>query len=158
AAAVDHPPMVFEDQALSVHVVDQIRRAVGMRPVVAKLGANRSPRALHDLATALARRVDGFVLVDGLQRRVVKPDGTPAFTGVGRALAGIWGGGVGDPCHVRVRERLAWRKGGAGDRPPLAVGGIPTAEPAREPLSPGVDGAMICTAALVDPLLAARFR
>jgi dihydroorotate dehydrogenase len=158
AAIADHPPMVFEDQALSVHVVDQIRRAVGMRPVVAKLGATRSPRTLHDLATALARRVDGFVLVDGLLRRVVKPDGTPAFTGTGRELAGISGEAVWDHCRVQVQELLAWRKAGAWDRTILAVGGITTVERTRETLSSGVDGAMICTAALVDPLLAARFR
>ncbi|HMB34894.1 MAG TPA: hypothetical protein VKV41_12730 [Methylomirabilota bacterium] len=158
AAAVDHPSMVFEDQALSVHVVDQIRRAVGMRPVIAKLGATRSPRTLHDLATALARRVDGFVLVDGLLRRVVKPDGTPAFTGTGRELAGISGEAVWDHCRVQVQELLAWRKAGAWDRAILAVGGITTVERARETLSTGVNGTMICTAALVDPLLAARFR
>jgi dihydroorotate dehydrogenase (NAD+) catalytic subunit len=158
AAAADHPAMVFEDQALSVHVVDQIRRAVGTRPVVAKLGAARSPRALHDVATALARRVDGFVLVDGVQRRVVKPDGAPAFAGAGREVAGISGDAVWEHCRVQVQELLAWRKAGAWDRTILAVGGITTVGRAREVLAAGVEGAMIGTAALVDPLLAARFR
>jgi dihydroorotate dehydrogenase (NAD+) catalytic subunit len=158
AAGPEHPQMVFEDQALALHVVDQIRRAVGTRPVVAKLGATRSPRVLHDLATALARRVDGFVLVDGLQRRVVKPDGAPAFPGAEREIASIGGAAVWDHCRVQIHELIAWRKAGAWDRAILGVGGITTVARAREELAAGVQAALIGTAALVDPLLAARFR
>jgi dihydroorotate dehydrogenase (NAD+) catalytic subunit len=158
AVVAEHAPMVFEDQALSVHVVDQIRRAVGTRPVLAKLGAARSPRTLHDLATALARRVDGFVLVEGLQRRVVKPDGTPGFRGAGREVAGISGEAVWDHSRVQVQELVAWRKAGAWDRTILAVGGITTVERARDTLETGVQAAMVGTASLADPLFAARFR
>ena len=64
--------MIFENPALSALIVDRVRRAVGQRPIVAKIGATRSPRALHELASRLAPRLDGFVLVNGLERRVVK--------------------------------------------------------------------------------------
>jgi dihydroorotate dehydrogenase (NAD+) catalytic subunit len=154
----ERPQMVFEDQALSTHVVQQVRRAVGSRPVLAKLGPSRSPRVLHDLATALARWVDGFVLVNGLDRRVVKADGTPALPGPGRELAGISGDAVWDHSRVQMQELIAWRKAGAWDRAIFAVGGITTVERAREALAAGAQAAMVATAALVDPLLAARFR
>lgn len=154
----ERPQMVFEDQALATHVVEQMRRAVGARPVVAKLGATRSPRALHDLATALARWVDGFVLVDGLQRRVLKADGTPALLGAGRELAGVSGGAVWEHSRIQVQELMAWRKAGAWDRAILAVGGITTVARARDELAAGAQASMVATAALVDPLLAARFR
>jgi dihydroorotate dehydrogenase (NAD+) catalytic subunit len=156
--AGERPQMVFEDQALSAHIVARVRRAVGGKPVVAKLGASRSPRALHDLATALARWVDGFVLVNGLQRRVVKPDGTPALPGAGRELAGVVGSAIWDSCRVQVEELCAWRKAGAWNKTILAVGGITTVERARESLAAGANAALVGTAALVDPLLAARFR
>ena len=123
--SAERPQMVFEDQALAAHVVEMVRRAVGARPVVAKLGAMRSPRALHDLATALARWVDGFALVNDLQRRLVKPDGTLALPGEGRELAGIAGAVVWDHSRVQVRELIAWRKAGAWDRAILAVGALP---------------------------------
>ena len=125
---------------------------------MAKLGASRSPRALHDLATALARWVDGFVLVNGLQRRVVKADGTPALPGAGRELAGVVGSDVWDSCRVQVEELCAWRKAGAWSKAIIAVGGITTVERAQESLAAGANAALVMTAALVDPLLAARFR
>ena len=156
--AAEIPQMVFEDAALSAHILAKVRRAVGARPVLAKLGASRSPRALHDLATAIARWVDGFVLVNGLQRRVVKADGTPALPGPGRELAGVSGAAVWDSCKMQVEELAAWRKAGAWDKLILAVGGITTVERAREALAVGANAAMVATAALVDPLIAARFR
>jgi dihydroorotate dehydrogenase (NAD+) catalytic subunit len=156
--AAEHPQMVFEDPVLSALILARVRRAVGAQPVVAKIGASRSPRALHDLATAIARWVDGFVLVNGLQRRVVKADEMPALPGPGRELAGVSGAAVWDPCRIQVAELCAWRKAGAWNKVILAVGGITTVERAREALAVGADAAMVATAALVDPLLAARFR
>src|SRR5262249_8881741 len=160
--------MVHEDLSLSVHVVQRVRRAVGLRPLVAKIGAMRSPRALHDLATATARWLDGFTLLNGLQRRVVKADGAPALpgpgpgpaagAGPGRELAGVAGAAVWEHCRVQVAELCAWRKAGAWDRAVLAVGGITSVERARESLQDGANAALVATAALVDPLLAARFR
>jgi dihydroorotate dehydrogenase (NAD+) catalytic subunit len=154
----EHPQMLFENPALSALIAERVRRAVGHRPVIAKLGASRSPRPLHELATRLAPYLDGFILVNGLQRRVVTADGTAAFTGAGRELAGICGADVYDHCRVQMEELLAWRKAGAWSRAILAVGGITTVERARAALAAGADAVMVATAAIVDPLLAARFR
>jgi len=151
------PQMVFENATLAAHVVERVRRAVGTRPLIAKLGATPSPRALHDLAARLAPWLDGFILVDGLQRRVVKASGAPALPG-GRELAGVSGADVYDHCRIQVDELLAWRKAGAWDRAVLAVGGLTTVERARAALEAGADAAMVATAALTDPLLAARCR
>ena len=148
--------MVYENPALSAYIVDHVRRAVGQRPVIAKLGATRSPRALHELATRLAPRLDGFILVNGLHRNVVKRDGTPAFSGEGRTIAGIAGAGIYSQCRVQVEELLAWRKAGAWSRAILAVGGLTTVERVRDTRASGADAAMVATAALVDPLIATR--
>jgi dihydroorotate dehydrogenase (NAD+) catalytic subunit len=153
----EQPQMLFENVPLSTYIVDQVRRAVGQRPVIVKLGATRSPRALHELASRLAPRVDGFILVNGLYRKVVKSDGTPAFPGPNRALARLVGAGVYEQCQVQVEELLAWRKAGAWQRAILAVGGLTTAERARRALASGAEAAMVATAALVDPLFATRF-
>lgn len=154
----EHPQMVFENPAVSAVVVERVRRAVGTQPVIAKLGASRSPRLLHDLATRIAPWLDGFILVNGLQRRVVRPNGTPAFPGPGRELAGVSGAAVYETCRMQVQELIAWRRAGAWSRVILAVGGITTVERARAALASGADAAMVGTAALVDPLLAARWR
>jgi len=153
----DQSQMLYENLPLSAHVVEVVRRAVGLRPVIAKLGATRSPRVLHELASRLAPRLDGFVLVDGLRRRVVKPDGSPAFPGEDRAMGDLAGAGVHGPCQIQVDELLAWRKAGAWSRAILAVGGLTTVERVRHALVAGADAAMVATAALLDPLIAARW-
>jgi dihydroorotate dehydrogenase len=130
---------------------------VGQRPLIAKIGSTRSPRALHELASRLAPRVDGFILVNGLQRRVVKPDGNQALPGPGRGLGGGGGAGIFEHSLIQIEELLAWRKAGAWSRVILAVGGITTVERAQAALAAGAEAAMVATAALADPLIAARF-
>jgi len=155
--AGEQAPMIYENPALSALILDRVRRAAGQRPLVAKIGSTRSPRALHELASRLAPRVDGFVLVNGVQRRVVKADGNPAFTGAGRTIAGIGGAAVFEHSLMQVEEMLAWRKAGAWNRAIFAVGGITTVERARVALAAGADLALVATAALTDPLIAAHF-
>ena len=156
-AGADGPRMLFEDPERCALVLARVRRAVGRHPVIAKLGAFSGPRPLHDVASRVAPLVDGFVLVDGLQRRVVKADGSAAF-GPTRLVAGISGGAVLDHCRLQVEELLAWRKAGAWDIAVLAGGGITTGARARAALEAGADLALVATAALTEPLLAARFR
>ncbi len=148
--------MIHEHPALSALIIDRVRRAVGQRPLIAKLGATRSPRALHELASRLAPRLDGFIIVDGARRQVVKRDGTPAFAGEGRGVANVGGAAVFEHCLVQIEELLAWRKAGAWSRAILALGGITTTERAQAVLAAGADAAMVATAALADPLIAAR--
>jgi dihydroorotate dehydrogenase len=105
----------------------------------------------------LAPRLDGFVLVDSLQRRVVKPDGSPAFPGPGREQAGLGGAALWETCAVQVEEMIAWRKAGAWSKAILAVGGLTSVARLRRMLEIGADAAMVATAALTDPLIAARF-
>ncbi len=154
----ERAPLVFEDKELAGHVVERARRATGSRPLLAKLGALPGPRALHELATRLAPWLDGFVLVGGLPRKVVTPDGKPAFPGPGREIAEIGGAEIHDACRLQVDELIAWRKAGAWDRRILAVGGLTTPARARAALEAGAAAALVATGALADPLFAVRFR
>jgi dihydroorotate dehydrogenase (NAD+) catalytic subunit len=156
--AGERAQMVFEDKELSGHIVERARRATGGLPLVAKLGALTGPRSLHELATRLAPWLDGFVLVGGLPRKVVRPEGKPAFRGPGREMAEIVGAEIYDTCRIQVEELIAWRKAGAWDRRIFAVGGITTTARARAALEAGAAAALVATAALADPLFAARFR
>lgn len=158
STVADPAAMVFERLELAAHVVSEVRRAAGGRPVIARLGASASPRALHDLASRLAPTLDGFTLVGGLRRRLVKEDGSPAFAGAGRETVGIAGAQVHEHCRVQVAELLAWRKAGAWDRAILSIGGLSTVERIHAALGAGADAAMVATAALADPLIAARAR
>jgi dihydroorotate dehydrogenase (NAD+) catalytic subunit len=157
-SASERATMVYEDKELAGHIVERARRAAGGRPLLAKLGALSGPRALHELATRLAPWLDGFVLVGGLPRRVVTPEGKPAFPGPGRETAEVAGADLYQPCRVQIEELIAWRKAGAWDRRILAVGGLTTTARARVALESGAAAALVATAALADPLFAVRFR
>jgi dihydroorotate dehydrogenase len=125
---------------------------------VAKLGAFRTPRLLHDSATRLAAWTSGFTLVNGFQRRVVDEAGNAAFEGTGRDRADVVGADTYPAASRQIAEMLAWRKAGCWDRAVLAVGGITTAERAHEMLREGADAALVATAALYQPQFAVRFR
>ena len=153
----DQPQAVYENVPLASQILHRVRTAVGV-PVLAKLGAFRTPRLLHDTATRLASWASGFVLVHGFQRRVIDEAGALAFEGAGRDRADIVGADTFPAASRQVSELLAWRKAGCWDRAVLAVGGITTPERAHETLREGADVALVATAALYHPLFGIRFR
>jgi dihydroorotate dehydrogenase (NAD+) catalytic subunit len=153
----DQPQAVYENVPLAAQILHRVRTSVAV-PVLAKLGAFKTPRMLHDTATKLAPWVGGFVLVNGFQRRVLDERGNAAFEGSGRERADIVGGDTFEAASRQVLEMLAWRRAGCWDRAVLAVGGISTVERADQLLREGADAALLATAALWDPLFAVRFR
>lgn len=154
---VEQAQMIYENVPLAARILHRVRTTVTV-PVLAKLGAFRTPRLLHDTATRLAPWANGYVLVHGLSRRVLDDKGSPAFEGAGRERADVVGAQTFTVASRQIEEMLAWRKAGAWDRAVLAVGGISTVERARDLLRDGADAALVATAALFDPLFAARFR
>jgi dihydroorotate dehydrogenase (NAD+) catalytic subunit len=149
---------VFEHPKLAGLVAERVRRRIGGRPLLAKLGASASPRALHEVATRLARWVDGFVLIHGLARKLTKPDGSPALAGPGRDAAMVVGAAIYPHARLQLEELVAWRKAGAWSHAILGGGGLTTTTRISEALAAGADLALVATAALVDPLIALRPR
>src|SRR4029453_1303045 len=89
----------------------RVRPSVAV-PVLAKLGAFKTPRILHETATKLAPWVGGFVLVNGFPRRGVDERGNAAFDGNGRERADIVGGDTFEAASRQVLEMLSWRRAG----------------------------------------------
>ncbi|OLB97515.1 MAG: hypothetical protein AUH30_10205 [Candidatus Rokubacteria bacterium 13_1_40CM_68_15] len=147
--------MVYEHVPLAAQILYRVRTSVSV-PVLAKLGIFRTPRALHETATKLAPWAHGFVLVHAIPRRVVDDEGKAAFEG--REWAEVVGSATFPVASRQVEELLVWRRAGAWPHAILAVGGISTDERARHLLREGADGVLVATAALFDPLFAARCR
>ena len=153
----EQPQMIYENVTLAARILYRTRTSVGL-PVLARLGPFKTPRALHEIATRLAPWAHGYVLVHSINRRVFDERGGQAFEGAGRERADVVGAQTFTVAARQVAEMLAWRKAGAWDRAILAVGGISTVERARDVLREGADAVLVATAALFDPLFAARFR
>ncbi len=154
---VEQPQMIYENVPLAARILHRARTTVSV-PVVAKLGPFKTPRLLHETATRLAPWAHGYVLVHSINRRVFDDKGAAAFEGAGRERADIVGAQTFTVASRQIAEMLAWRKAGAWDRAIVAVGGISTVERARDVLREGADAVLVATAALFDPLFAARFR
>ena len=153
----DQPQAIYENLPLAAQILYRVRTSVSV-PVIAKFGAFRSPRLLHDTATKLAAWASGFTLVHGFQRRVLDEAGKAAFEGTGRDRADIVGGDTFPAASRQIAELLAWRRAGCWERAILAVGGITTPERAHEMLREGANAVLVATAALYAPLFAVRFR
>jgi dihydroorotate dehydrogenase (NAD+) catalytic subunit len=153
----DQPQAIYENLPLAAQILHRVRTNVSV-PVIAKFGAFRTPRLLHDAATKLAAWASGFTLVHGFQRRVLDEAGNAAFEGTGRDRADIVGGDTYPAASRQVAELLAWRRAGCWERAVLAVGGITTVDRAHEMLREGTDVVLVATAALYTPLFAVRFR
>ena len=153
----EQPQMVYENVLLAAQILHRVRTTISV-PVLAKLGAFRTPRALHETATKLAPWAHGFVLVSSIQRRVIDEEGNAAFDGSGRDRAEVVGADMFTVSSRQVSEMLAWRKAGAWERAILAVGGITTVERADTLLRGGADAVLVATVAFFDPLFATRFR
>jgi dihydroorotate dehydrogenase len=153
----DQPQAIYENLPLSAQILHRVRTSVSV-PVIAKFGAFRSPRLLHDTATKLAAWASGFSLVHGFQRRVLDEAGNAAFEGSGRDRADIVGGDTYPAASRQIVELLAWRRAGCWDRAILGVGGLTTPARAHEMLREGANAVLVATAALYAPLFAVRFR
>jgi dihydroorotate dehydrogenase len=153
----DQPQAIYENLPLSAQILHRIRTSVSV-PLVAKFGAFRTSRLLHDTATKLSAWASGFTLVHAFQRRVIDEAGQAAFEGAGRDRADIVGADTFPAASRQIAELLAWRRAGCWDRAVLAVGGITTPGRAHEMLREGADAVLVATAALSSPLFAVRFR
>jgi dihydroorotate dehydrogenase (NAD+) catalytic subunit len=149
--------MLYEHVSLSAQVLHRVRTSIGV-PVLAKLGVFRAPRALHETASRVAPWTNGFVLVHGLPRRVIDETGNAAFEGSGREWAYVVGAATYPVAYRHISEMLAWRRAGEWPHAVLAVGGISTTARAHQLLREGANAVLVATAALDDPLFAARFR
>src|SRR5207247_2718364 len=77
--AGESPQMVFENPVLSAYIAERVRRAVGQRPLIAKLGPTRSPRALPELASPPPPRPRGFLPVHRPPPAGRQPRGAPGL-------------------------------------------------------------------------------
>jgi dihydroorotate dehydrogenase (NAD+) catalytic subunit len=149
--------MIYENVTLSAQILHRVRTSIGV-PVLAKMGVFRAPRVLHETASRVAPWTNGFVLVHGLPRRVIDDAGNAAFEGSGREWAYVVGAATFPVAYRHISEMLAWRRAGEWPHAVLAVGGISTAARAQQLLREGANAVLVATAALDDPLFAARFR
>lgn len=148
---------LYLDAVLSGRIAHAMREAAGSLPVLLKIGHVPDQARLAALLRAVAGHAQGMVIVNGLSRPVLDGAGGPAF-GASRRQAGILGRGVhrvgvGDVARaVRLirHERL--------DLEVAGVGGITGADDVERYFEAGACAALMGSAPMFEPALAARIK
>lgn len=148
---------VYLDPALAGRVAAALRREAPDRPILLKVGAFPDSGVLRDLLEAVAGKVNGLVLVNGVSRRIVTPSGEPAF-GEGREVAGVLGRGIHRLCVDTVRQTRELVERGRLDLELLAVGGVFEPADARDFLEAGAAAVLAGGSPMFIPDLARRIR
>lgn len=148
---------VYLDAALSRSVAREMRRNAGSTPLLLKAGHFPDTRRLAAFLRRVDGLADGVVLVNGVSRRILNRDGTPAF-GHGREIAGVLGHGIHRACLDNVRQAVEIvRRQGLALRI-AAVGGVLSGEDARRYFEAGACAVLMGGAPMFDPHLAVRFK
>jgi dihydroorotate dehydrogenase len=146
---------LYQHPVAAATVAAQLRRAIGTRPLLIKIGHVTSESGASELVKALSPHADALVMVNCIPARVRNTEGQPLFDGQPRGIAG---GAIREAVldQVRLFSRVI-------DRHKLSlrlvgVGGIATARDVRGSLAAGAHAVQLATAAMRDPEVAAKMR
>jgi dihydroorotate dehydrogenase len=148
---------LFHDAALSGRIARALRAGAGTLPVLLKIGHLGDDRELAALLRAVSGAASGLVIVNGVSRPVLDAGGAAAF-GAGRRQAGILGRGVHTIGVRDVARAVAVIRRDGLDLEVAGVGGVATAADVERYFAAGACAALMGSAPMADPGLAARFK
>ena len=148
---------VFLDPDLSGQVARAMRRSAADLPITLKAGYFADPKRLGRFLRQVSGWVDGVVLVNGMSRRVVDPDGSPAF-GPGREVVGVLGRGIHAACLANVRSAMRAIERDKLELRVLAVGGVLAEADVEDYRRAGAHAVLMGGGPMFDPGLAVRFK
>jgi len=150
---------IYHDARTAADICAQTRAALPSTRILVKIGYLVGSE-LEGFVSATYQHVDGYTAINTVAAQVLSEgqNAVQIFPGDKRATAGISGVAIRQYALETVRQlRMLLSK----KRPDLAiigVGGIATAEHAKEMLKAGANVVQICSAALLNPLIAAEIR
>ncbi|MFO0948848.1 MAG: hypothetical protein U1D30_23490 [Planctomycetota bacterium] len=147
---------IYQDIHAASLVSERMRQAIGRCPLLIKTGNFGQNEQVRPFLHAVAESADGVVLVNGIQRRVLRPDGTPAFGPHERA--GILGRAIHADGVRLVADAVDWiRK----DSLPLVVagvGGVFNANDAADFFNAGAEAVFLGGSPMVRPTIAIEMK
>lgn len=148
---------LFNDARLCGRIARALRAGAGALPVLLKIGHLQGDARLAALLRAVAGQASGLVIVNGLSRPVLADTGEAAF-GPTRRQAGILGRGVHAIGVHDVARAMALIRRERLDLQVAGVGGIADVADAERYFAVGACAALMGSAPMFDPALAARLK
>ena len=129
-------------------VAERIRQAVGLRPLIAKIGHFRNFDKVGPLLESLAPHVDAVAATNCIAATVTDVQGQPCFNGEARGIAGA---AILDASVRQIEAIASYIVRGSLSLGIIGVGGISTVEDVRQYLNAGAEAVQLATAAMLDP-------
>ncbi|HET7527827.1 MAG TPA: hypothetical protein VFK10_17935 [Burkholderiaceae bacterium] len=148
---------LYLDAAMSGRIAAALRAGADALPVLLKIGHVPDDERLRALLHAVAGQAHGLVVVNGVSRPVLGPDGAAAF-GDGRRQAGILGRGIHAIGVADVARALKLIRRERLDLQVAGVGGVASADDAAAYFDAGACAVLLGSAPMYDPALAARLK
>ena len=145
---------VYHDSTTSAQLASALREALPSTPILLKAGYFSTPSKLRSFYRAVAPSVDGVVLVNGMTRRVLRQDGSPAFGKLERA--GILGRAIHAEAVANVRQAVDIASEDGLELETMAVGGVLEPRDVHAFFETGARVVLTGGGAALDPSLARR--
>jgi dihydroorotate dehydrogenase len=146
---------IYRSPEASAEIAARLRDVTGSLPLILKIGLFEGAAEAEAFVVAVDGHADALSTVNSISARVADAQGAQLFGGLTR--------GIGGACirsrrlaEVRMLAGVIRRRGSSLRL--IAVGGISSLAEVREALEAGAHHAQIATAAMLDPLIAAKIR
>jgi dihydroorotate dehydrogenase len=146
---------IYQQPEAAGAIAAYLRKAVGRKPLLLKIGHVADERLATELCRAVAPQVDALVMVNCVSAAVVDAAGRPMFDAQKRGIAGE---AIRDAALEQVRlftrvvrrEQLSLKL--------VGVGGISSVEDVRAQIEAGSHSVQLATAAMLEPEIGLKIR
>ena len=129
-------------------VAERVRQAVGLRPLIAKIGHYRDFNNVGPLLESLAPHVDAVAATNCIAATVTDIQSQQCFNGEARGIAGA---AILDASVRQIEAMASYIVRGSISLGIIGVGGISTVEDVRQYLNSGAEAVQLATAAMLNP-------
>jgi dihydroorotate dehydrogenase len=148
---------VYTDPKFSSEISKAVKKVIGTKPLIIKIGYISDPDRLAKVVAANAPYVDAISGINTLSFEVVNEANGPALPGKGRLRSGVCGAAIRECAMAQAARVVDLKRKEKYDFATIGVGGVMTTEHIRAYMDLGVDAVMSATGAMWDPLLAYKY-
>jgi dihydroorotate dehydrogenase (NAD+) catalytic subunit len=149
--------LVYEDGETSVRMCETVKKILGDRHLLAKVGYYRDPQVLKTFLTQTKGMLSGISSTNTIGMKITDKSGGEVFPG--RPSAGVSGGAIRSLIQSQAKRIVAYRQDLAlRDFTVIGIGGVMEPKHIDEYLELGVDAVQAATGVWVDPGLALRYK
>jgi len=146
---------LYQHPEAAAAVARALREAIGVTPLILKIGHVADEPAIDQFVTAVGPVIDAFSMTNCIAATVRLPDGSPLFDGQPRGIAGE---AIRAASVTQVRRFAESIRRHDLTTKLIGVGGAFTAAHVAEYLAAGAESVQIATAAMLDPAVGLRIR